>query len=604
MKTQSWLMMLAVGAFIKAPAQTCVDADTIWHYDPTADNHTIIISAVPTLNGNPLPAGSYIGVFYDAGGGNLQCGGWQQWNGSPTALPAFGDDTQTPVVKDGFSIGEVFRFKFLLCSGVIVDSIQATYETPPGAVGFLTHTNTFGTNGISQVTVMSGFLGVSCEPADCDDSNACTADTCHSGNCVHTPFPCSVTISGTVSMETGIRVPGVTLYLDGTDIQSSVTGMDGVYAFDVPLNGSYTVTPAKNSDSNSSISIFDIMLVQRHILAVEFLSSPYKIIAANVNAIPPLSILDVILMQSVVLTINSTFPNGKLWTFVPADYVFADSLNPYFYPSSRTYANITSSKGEEDFIGIKLGDVDNTWSPKRSAEEDVHFLIDEFHATCGEEITVPVKVKNFANVTGYQFTLSWDAAVLSYRGVNNQMIPALYGEHRTKEGWLTTLWSDEMVQAVSLDDNAVAFEVIFAVTGAPGSSSEIKIGSGLTVMEAYNENLELINIVPQSGIVKVNDAPVVVRHPSSISHISVQPNPFSHSASIVFTIPQAQTVTMIIYDLTGRQVKQAKKQHDAGRLSFEWHGDDDAGNPLSSGLYHVRITSGDMTRAIKALLIR
>jgi len=83
----------------------------------------------PTINGVPLPIGSYVGVFFDAGGGILECGGYREWTRSNTAVAAFGYDDS---IFTGFLNGESFKFKLLLPNGQVVDSVLATFASPPG----------------------------------------------------------------------------------------------------------------------------------------------------------------------------------------------------------------------------------------------------------------------------------------------------------------------------------------------------------------------------------------------------------------------------------------------------------------------------------------
>lgn len=70
----------------------------------------ILVSAWPTINGEPIIPGDYIGVFYESDG-QMTCSGVTRWKGNmPVDILAYGDDPDTPV-KDGFITGEAFRWK-------------------------------------------------------------------------------------------------------------------------------------------------------------------------------------------------------------------------------------------------------------------------------------------------------------------------------------------------------------------------------------------------------------------------------------------------------------------------------------------------------------
>lgn len=142
----------------------------------TGSNHSVILANfTPTLDGEPLPVGSFIIVQYDDNG-ILACGGSTQWNGSNTFLAAYGDDSTTPE-KDGFGVGEVFKFKVELPDGSIVEdgSIQVQYH----AGGIYSHSNRFAVNGISGVSALAAVTG---PQFDCPTLQANVGDPCNDGD--------------------------------------------------------------------------------------------------------------------------------------------------------------------------------------------------------------------------------------------------------------------------------------------------------------------------------------------------------------------------------------------------------------------------------------
>jgi hypothetical protein len=78
------------------------------------------------------------------------------------------------------------------------------------------------------------------------------------------------------------------------------------------------------------------------------------------------------------------------------------------------------------------------------------------------------------------------------------------------------------------------------------------------------------------------------------------PNPFNPSTRIPFVVPSAGRVTMTVYDVSGRRVSVlVDRTYDAGQHWAEWNGNNDAGNPVSSGIYVVRLDHRDDHRAMK-----
>jgi hypothetical protein len=161
---------------------------------------------------------------------------------------------------------------------------------------------------------------------------------------------------------TGLPVPGITITLSGSYNERLTTDSTGRYSFPVPQGGNYTITPSKNNDitTNNGITPIDILKIRRHILGNQLLGSPYKIIAADVNADSSVTTTDVLLIREMILQNITVFPNNRLWSFVPSDYIFPDQHNPFPFSSQRTYTNLQQSLTSQDFIGIKLGDVNNS----------------------------------------------------------------------------------------------------------------------------------------------------------------------------------------------------------------------------------------------------
>jgi hypothetical protein len=118
-----------------------------WDFIPTNSDHVISvrISSNPNINGVPLEAGDYIGVFYYDG--DVQyCGGAAEWNGtSNIAVIAYGDDVTTPE-KDGFIQGEAFNWRVFSWPTETEYEAIATYDP-----SYLQHDGTFYPSGFSAL---------------------------------------------------------------------------------------------------------------------------------------------------------------------------------------------------------------------------------------------------------------------------------------------------------------------------------------------------------------------------------------------------------------------------------------------------------------------
>ena len=86
----------------------------------------------------------------------------------------------------------------------------------------------------------------------------------------------------------------------------------------------------------------------------------------------------------------------------------------------------------------------------------------------------------------------------------------------------------------------------------------------------------------------VGDAPAAFRLVGAV------PNPFNPSTVIRFDLPAGRTVTLRIYDASGRLVRTLLDGRGlpGGRQDARWDGRDDRGRALASGVYFYRLDTG------------
>lgn len=83
------------------------------------------------------------------------------------------------------------------------------------------------------------------------------------------------------------------------------------------------------------------------------------------------------------------------------------------------------------------------------------------------------------------------------------------------------------------------------------------------------------------------------------------PNPFNPSTVITYQIPASREVTLKIYNLLGQEIRtlvQGKPR--AGIHQVVWDGRNDAGSPVSAGIYLYRLQSGTYQSTKKMTLVK
>jgi hypothetical protein len=179
-----------------------------------------------------------------------------------------------------------------------------------------------------------------------------------------------LTVAGQLVTEQGIGIEDAALDLqaahpDFLPISLALRNEPGgSYKFlkALPIGADYTVTPLKDDNPLNGVNTFDIVLISKHILGIESLGSPYKMIAADVNNSNGITAADMVEIRKLILGIYTNFPNSNSWRFVDKSYVFPDPANPFDprYPENISKTGVLSDQLHDDFIGVKIGDVNGT----------------------------------------------------------------------------------------------------------------------------------------------------------------------------------------------------------------------------------------------------
>ena len=84
------------------------------------------------------------------------------------------------------------------------------------------------------------------------------------------------------------------------------------------------------------------------------------------------------------------------------------------------------------------------------------------------------------------------------------------------------------------------------------------------------------------------------------------PNPFNPQTTIVFDVPRRGRVSVAVYDVRGRLVRQlADGKYEAGSAyEATWTGDDDTGRSVATGAYFVEVRTGGESVVEKVMLVR
>ena len=83
------------------------------------------------------------------------------------------------------------------------------------------------------------------------------------------------------------------------------------------------------------------------------------------------------------------------------------------------------------------------------------------------------------------------------------------------------------------------------------------------------------------------------------------PNPFNPRTHIVYQLPRAGQVALVVYNVQGQAVcRLVDEQQGAGEHEVVWDGVDGAGRPVASGIYFYQLVAGQFAETKKMLLLK
>ena len=365
----------------------------------------------------------------------------------------------------------------------------------------------------------------------------------------------SVMIAGVVTNPKWEYIPNVKFNLTGATKSETMGDSYGNYLFEGYNGGAYIVTPSKNNDKQKAngVTTLDLIKIQSHILHIDTLNSPYKIIAADVNGSNTITTLDLIYIRRLILGLDTAFPGNKLWNFVDASYSFANPVNPFPYPSSKSFT-LQSQLDSVNFKAIKMGDVTYDWNaaiPKGGVKQKVVLYTDKNNVTNQDTIRVKLKVGQFDKIKGLQLTFGWNAHNMKFVGVGNNPMAIEFGKQKVGEGLLAMQWNDAKGEAISLNHGAEFLELKF-VKQSNFDQELVNFNSSITNIECFNDALESCDIKLEGGEI-VNQKPAATS-PAIYTTVKVYPNPTQGDLTVdVDGLPEGK-IAYKITTLVGQSV--------------------------------------------------
>ncbi|HUR31147.1 MAG TPA: hypothetical protein VMZ69_06920 [Saprospiraceae bacterium] len=384
----------------------------------------------------------------------------------------------------------------------------------------------------------------------------------------------------------------ITISSQGQIFPSQITGSDGRYSFNpfsVMLPENFVVSAQRNDNFINGVSTLDLVRIQKHLLGIQPLSTPYDSIAADINNSQNISAIDLIELRKLILGIYNEFPNNKSWRFFAKDSMYSDLTHPWPFVEEVNVMNFQSDL-TIDFVAVKIGDVNNTVNPDvqniavRSNYPIISLKTLERNYKSNELIEIPITINEEMSMQGFQFTIS--STDLEFLEAFSDNINISEENYALFDDKITFSWYNENGKQFSKGD------IVFTLKARTKSNGSLN--------QTFNINSE---ITPAEMYSLGNETYLPVLHFSENNALvlySAQPNPWKENTSIPFYLDKPGNVTLEISDTNGRIIFSRNENYSEGHHSIAIEAPDLA----VRGLLFYSITSRDSHATNKMIFLK
>ncbi|MCB0557610.1 MAG: T9SS type A sorting domain-containing protein [Lewinellaceae bacterium] len=408
-------------------------------------------------------------------------------------------------------------------------------------------------------------------------------------------------VAGNIFTETGLPVPDVSVRVLSTDnTLELLSSPDGDFYFvDVPACNVNSIDVAKVDDVTNGVSTADLVFIQQHILGIQQLDSPYKIIAADADHNGAVTALDQIHIRKVILGIATAFPNNNSWRFVRADYAFQTN-NPLLeaFPEAITVEDVLSNDMNINFVAVKIGDVTGDVDPTNmlapiEPRAVLAFELDDMELQAGERYNIAFTADAFGGVRGYQFGLGYDEQALAFEGLVPGRLTGLTEDNLgvfPNEGLLTTSWFK--TEDFEAGNGEPLFYLSFRALRNTRLSEVLALSDDKTKGEAYDTYLEPM------GVALEFNATGSALDDTAFALYQNRPNPFANATAIPFRLPMEGWAQLTVFDGTGKALLVKQGNFSAGYNEWQLNRNEIP----SSGLLYYRVETESATATQRMII--
>jgi hypothetical protein len=348
----------------------------------------------------------------------------------------------------------------------------------------------------------------------------------------------------------------------GSSIASTTSNGLGHYAFSSISSGNYTmeITP---SNPWAGVNSTDALLILRHFAHLDTITG-LELAAADVNVSQTVNGTDALFVMNRYSEIITSFPSGD-WLYNTTNLVINGNL-------------VTN-----DFEMLCFGDVNASNEPAKKEDGNVWMVYEGNQIIQSyEAFDLTISVKDMIMAGAISLGILYPEEYMNVVGVellnsNGNLI------YNNNEGLLKIAWAN--LDALNFNAGDEMLIIHCVANDLSALSDPIKIG--------LYEGCEIANSMAQAYNNVTLSAPELVNMSVGISDLNASglwlgknyPNPFSHSTSINYSIPDNGLVIINVYSITGTVVKNLLLESQLqGEHTIEFSRDG-----LEPGIYFIKL---------------
>ncbi len=326
------------------------------------------------------------------------------------------------------------------------------------------------------------------------------------------------------------------------------TDNNGSFLFNgLDVGSQYMIRPNMPDEVDlSRVKTSDIFKITNHILGVQEITNPFRMVAADVNADGRVDIGDMVAIRRVILGMDDTFQNSPTWRFIRRNFSLdglEEGWNPSIFPSTFTVSELGGHNRDADFVAIEIGDVFTELTP-RSA---LALSTADQQLTAGESTELFFSAEELA---GFQGTIeaalgltieSWNSSVLGAGNINDAFIG---------QGLLALSYNGS---------EPLAGQEVLSLTVR--ATRDLTISDYLSITDRLSYP-EAIQTDGSTAALSLQFSEIAGG--GTLLHQNF-PNPVAAQTTIVFDLPESGPVTLTVHDIQGRLLTERAVAGLAGR---------------------------------------